>query len=51
MDKCVFDCGTHKNGCNALIEKVCEQGLCPFYKSNKEYGLDENGYVYKKGDK
>lgn len=49
MNRCVFDTEVHTNGCNALIEKICNEKECPFYKSDEEYKLDENGFCVEKG--
>lgn len=41
--QCVFD---NLGECTALTHKVCEG--CKFYKSDKEYRLNECGYAVKK---
>lgn len=51
MCKCVFDTRTHKKGCHALTDKICEKRECPFYKSANKYKLVEGGYVEKRGNK
>ena len=51
MCKCVFDTRTHKKGCHALTDKICEKIECPFYKSANKYKLVEGGYVEKRGNK
>ena len=51
MCKCVFDTRTHKKGCHALTDKICEKRECPFYKSDKKYRRTEGGYVVERGKK
>lgn len=45
---CVFKCELNK--CHALMKKKCAVNPdleCKFYKSNKDYTLDVNGYAVK----
>ncbi len=47
---CVFRAnGTDK--CEALRIGKCHELGCKFYKSEKEYYIDDDGYVEKKGER
>lgn len=48
--KCIFDTGGNGRGCDALKEKYCSKGVCSFYKSKREYVINEDGYVEKRSD-